>query len=545
MRLSGLGRLASGLCVAAGLGALPATAEAATYSTPGKYMLKVPTGVSEMTITASGGSGGLGAHSPECIAGKGGLVKATFSVSEGTTLDITVAAKGGTATGDSGAQGGVGGGGDGGDSPSGNKGGAGGGGGASSVSVDGAPLLVAAGGGGCGAYDYNASIGNGGNDGSAGEDATQAKGGGPGTQTAGGAGGAAQTSGGDTPGTSGSKGQGGAGGGSTTVNEDAGGGGGGGYYGGGGGGAGGYGAGGGGGSDFVDSAGSGKSITHGANSGNGQVTIAYAGSNPTQRAVDNTAEQTKTQVLKSMNDAVKSTVQNLHAMFDATSPGTVEDTLAEGPGGSGYPLLVFDGATGSGSSVLVLDGGGGNGSSVLAFDGGGSSTSSIFAPCSSTGTGYDCGSTGSGSAVVTFDGSGGAGSSILAPPTLGPGSVNDTIAFEGSSGSGSAIAGDDPLLDATTAVARYPKKVKLCTRPAKHSKAICQTLKAVPVPFIAHTRKKFTTAGEHSLTIPVSRAGNLILIATREADHLYYKHHPHGHHPPVLKLRIVVSYKKS
>jgi hypothetical protein len=325
---------------------------------------------------------------------------------------------------------------------------------------------------------------------------------------------------------------------------DGGGGGGGGYYGGGGGGANEFApsAGGGGGSDYVASTGSNVTTMHGYNTGNGEVTVTYV--TATQQQVNTTATQTQSQVQKALNQSIKSTVQNLQASFDAPSPGTVEDTVAEGPGGSGYPLLVFDGSGGSGSSVLVFDGSGGNGSSLFAFDGSGGSGGAIFAPCSSTGTGYDC-TDGSGTSQVTFEGTGGSGSSILAPPTLGPGSVNDTIAFDGGGGSGSAVAGDGSLLATTTAVARYPKKVEVCIRATKHSQAKCQTLKAVPVPFIAHTRKTFSTAGKHALPLPVSKAGNLILIATREADHLYYKHHPHGHHPPVLKLRIVVSYKKS
>jgi hypothetical protein len=134
--------------------------------------------------------------------------------------------------------------------------------------------------------------------------------------------------------------------------------------------------------------------------------------------------------------------------------------------------------------------------------------------------------------VLVFEGSGGRGGSILAPPTLGPGSVNDTLTFDGTGGSGSSIAGDRPAPLAGTARAKYPKKVKFCVRRHKHAKAKCTTLTAAPVPFIAATRTTITTAGPHTLTLPVSRAGQAILTATREADRLYRKHHPHGHHPP-------------
>lgn len=145
-------------------GLLPTAASAATYSTPGTYSVVVPSGVDQVTITATGGSGGSDAPiaSASCKPGKGGLVKATYAVSEGSTLHFTVAGAGGSTTGDGGGHSGVGGGGAGGDSPSGHRGGGGGGGGASSVSLEGALLLVAAGGGGCGAYDNNDGIGGGG-----------------------------------------------------------------------------------------------------------------------------------------------------------------------------------------------------------------------------------------------------------------------------------------------------------------------------------------------------------------------------------------------
>ena len=277
---------------------LPATAGAVTYSTPGSYTLVVPSGVSEMTITATGGGGGgdaPDAYPGGCFEGKGGLETASFPVSAGATLDITVAGKGGdggTASetaGAAGGTGGVGGGGAGGDvGPAGDNAvvagyGGGGGGGASTVSVGGNPLLVAAGGGGC-AAPVAASSTSGGNDGSAGSSSDMG-GGGAGTLTAGGAGGGVLVGcWGGVPGTSGTAGQGGSGGGGSSVGS-GGGGGGAGYYGGGGGGGGLYsscasgplsGGGGGGGSDYVASTGCNVASTPGSNRRDGAVTIDFS-----------------------------------------------------------------------------------------------------------------------------------------------------------------------------------------------------------------------------------------------------------------------------
>ncbi len=271
---------------------------AVTYSTPGKYTLVVPSGVSEMSLTATGGGGGgdaRDAYPGVCYAGKGGLETASFAVTEGAKLDITVAGKGGdggTASqtaGAAGGTGGVGGGGAGGNvGPAGDNVvvagyGGGGGGGASTVSVGGNPLLVAAGGGGCAAPVAASSTG-GGKDGSAGSSSDMG-GGGAGTLTAGGGGGGVVVScWGGVPGTSGTAGQGGSGGGGASVGG-GGGGGGAGYYGGGGGGGGLYsscasaslsGGGGGGGSDYASSAGCHATNTPGYNSGNGSVTIDFS-----------------------------------------------------------------------------------------------------------------------------------------------------------------------------------------------------------------------------------------------------------------------------
>lgn len=296
MGLRGVSRFAVGWLIAVGVGGLlPAAAGAVTYSTPGRYKLVVPSGVSKMVVIATGGQGGdaVGYAYPCGYPGRGGLEKATFPVKEGTTLDITVAGRGANGTGASGTNpggagaGGIGGGGDGGNAVAGPDygqpgSGGGGGGGASSVSVGSDPLLVAAGGGGCAAPSADSSTG-GGNDGAAGGGGDET-GGGPGTLTAGGAGGAANTNcWGGVPGTNGTQGQGGSGGGGANV-DSAGGGGGGGYYGGGGG-AGGLwascaseplsGSGGGGGSDYVASTGSKVTSKPGSNAGNGKVTVNF------------------------------------------------------------------------------------------------------------------------------------------------------------------------------------------------------------------------------------------------------------------------------
>jgi hypothetical protein len=368
--------LACCVCWAVGLLVLLPAAAGATavaYKLPGVYSFQVPSDVSAVTISATGGSGGtfddpldINCHSAQRPPGKGGFEQATFAATPGQTLSITVAGKGGDGSGGTGGQGGFGGGdgrggagGTGGrQGGSGSLYGGGGGGGASTVQVKVGPtLLVAGGGGGCG-VDLR-----GGNDGSPGASQAQgfAGGGGAGTLSGVGAGGTGWARGG-----SGNLGYGGQGARwPPGAVPDGGGGGGGGAA------AGGPGAGGGGGSDFV-AAGASNVVSHrGSNTGDGSVTITYTTSSgqQTQQQVDSTATQTQTEVQKVLNESVDSTVKDIPAMFDATSPGTVVDTIAEGPGGSGYPLLVFDGrARGGGSSVLVFDGAG---SSVVFGNGGG------------------------------------------------------------------------------------------------------------------------------------------------------------------------------
>ena len=213
-----------------------------TYGSPGSYTFTVPAGVTGITVTAIGAAGGSSAPGL-ANGGEGASITASFAVSPGEQLSVSVGAPG------SGGAGGTGGGGAGGAAATGGAGG----GGASVVSVapagGGAPLVVAGGGGGAGGS--GGQLGGGGNAGAAGSAGSVGiAGGGPGTSSTGGAGGAAGFGSGQG-GASGSSGLGGSGG---TGGPVGGGGGGGGYYGGGGGGGGGNGTvagGGGGGSSFV------------------------------------------------------------------------------------------------------------------------------------------------------------------------------------------------------------------------------------------------------------------------------------------------------
>jgi hypothetical protein len=52
-----------------------------------------------------------------------------------------------------------------------------------------------------------------------------------------------------------------------------------------------------------------------------------------------------------------------------------------------------------------------------------------------------------------------------------------------------------------------------------------------------------TSGGQHTLTLPVSKAGKALLIAAREADRLQRKRQPRGRNPPKLALNIVFSLK--
>jgi hypothetical protein len=205
-----------------------ATTETATFTVPGSYVFNVPTGVTSITVTATGGAGG----SVGVLAGgRGAAVTATVPVVSDEQLLVGV---GGSVAGGS-STGGIGGGGS---SDANTLFPGAGGGGASSVGASSFPasglLVVAAGGGGA----AGATAG-----GDAGSPGGGAGGGGAGTSSGGGAGGSES---GASPGAPGSFGFGGHGG---TPGGETGGGGGGGYYGGGGGD--GLGGGGGGGSSFV------------------------------------------------------------------------------------------------------------------------------------------------------------------------------------------------------------------------------------------------------------------------------------------------------
>ncbi|MGA2760141.1 MAG: glycine-rich protein [Candidatus Cybelea sp.] len=269
----------------------------------------VPTGVSQITVVASGASGPNGQVSGYCrlIGGLGGLVQATIAVTPGEALAIVVGGEGtiggwncGNESGN--GDGGFNGGGDGGQSPdsSGSFYFTGdGGGGASDVRQGGSALayrvIVAGGGGGAGAGSYNNGAGGGGvgggriggrGSGETGSGWCLGWGGRGGTQSKGGSGGRggppAYGSHG-THGKHGALGLGGFGGGGKSVYGGDGGGGGGGYYGGGGGGSGadctsstGSGGGGGGGSSYVEPGATNAKDQKGAASpGDGQIVISW------------------------------------------------------------------------------------------------------------------------------------------------------------------------------------------------------------------------------------------------------------------------------
>ena len=224
-----------------------------SYATQGQQAsFAVPVGVTSLSVTAVGGTGGtpLPAGLPQ-RGGPGAIVAGSLSLSPGSVLSIQVAGNGASHQGGTSAAG-AGGGGAGGP-------GAGGGGGASSVSSSSELLVVAAGGGGGGGFGYDAvtvfgtpgglggAAGADGTDGWANGTGISAGGGGAGTSAAGGYGGSGGTGTvvNGNPGAAGSDGAGGAGGGGAIyagAGGGGGGGGGGGLYGGGGGGQGAAGA---------------------------------------------------------------------------------------------------------------------------------------------------------------------------------------------------------------------------------------------------------------------------------------------------------------
>ena len=210
----------------AGNGYAPSTSQPALRSTHKqtfnytghKQTFVVPTGVTNIAVTASGASGGV--PYPDSTAGTGGLVRAEISVTPGERLEIYV---GGSGAG--GGAGGYNGGGDGGVPYNSAALAAAGGGGASDVRQRGLKLadrvIVAGGGGGAGLFGGYYGSGTGGDGGRGGRKTGQhggagccennsGSGGRGGTQTAGGSGGAPGDGG--AKGAPGSIGTGGAGG---------------------------------------------------------------------------------------------------------------------------------------------------------------------------------------------------------------------------------------------------------------------------------------------------------------------------------------------
>jgi Glycine rich protein len=279
-----------------------------TYRYTGaKQTFTVPTGVTQISIAASGAGSPSG---QKYTGGNGGLIKATIPVTPGENLAIFVGGAGGLTESGSGGNGGFNGGAGGGDGiySSGYGSGGNGGGGASDVRQGGNRLrnrvIVAGGGGGAGGeycyseycYSYSGAGGDGGGDvggaGHGGDLVEQCRcyypngaGGKGGTQSAGGKGGRGGDSLSDQAarGRHGHLGGGGSGGCCNGSSGTGGGGAGGGYYGGGGGGAGAFfssgpaaGGGGAGGSSYVEPAATRvKNIQGGAAEGNGQIVISW------------------------------------------------------------------------------------------------------------------------------------------------------------------------------------------------------------------------------------------------------------------------------
>jgi Glycine rich protein len=255
----------------------------------------VPSGVTQITVTADGASG-EGSTFRHMKGGKGGLVKATIPVTSGETLAIFVGGEGGKSSA-SGGPGGFNGGGNGGVTGSGSARGGNGGGGASDVRESGTGLanrvVVAGGGGGAGGFaQYIAGFGGAGGGPIGGRGGLHHVDGGPsgsggngGSQTSGGKGGRSVHRGGFPVSAHGKRGKLGAGGdgGGAADSGNGGGGGGGGYYGGGGGSAGslgtsgaGGGGGGGGASSYIEASATNVVNRRGAAPrGNGEIVITW------------------------------------------------------------------------------------------------------------------------------------------------------------------------------------------------------------------------------------------------------------------------------
>jgi hypothetical protein len=145
------------LAAASALTAGTASAVGPVFSsiTPGTYTVIVPTGVTYVTITAVGGSGGSDVGD-DIAGGEGGIVTQNVSVTPGESLTVTVGANGQCAP-DSAGCNGLGGSGYG---SGGNSVSEGGGGGGSAVVDNGTVIVVAGGGGGAGGGSNDPQGGN-------------------------------------------------------------------------------------------------------------------------------------------------------------------------------------------------------------------------------------------------------------------------------------------------------------------------------------------------------------------------------------------------
>jgi hypothetical protein len=380
--LAGIGlAVAVGLGLAVALLAGPATVASAAPSMPSncaqasvganvtcsfgyngaEQTFTVPAGVSQVTLTATGASGGGDSFSGS--GGFGGVATDTATVTPGQTLYIEVGGQGGSVgngvTG--GAGGGFGGGGGGGNGspgepppdglPPGN-GGPGGGGASDVRTAPGSsgltptdPRLVVGGGGGGGGCCSVA----GGSAGSAGGNGSS--GGGAGTQSSGGMGGQAsfgQSGGNGTLGTGGSGGNG-----TTPAFIEGGGGGGGGYYGGGGGAAN---YGGGGGSSYAP----GGSTSLAAAAGNGSVTIAFtppagvAGMVLLPASASVAAGSSQTFQAATV-DAFGATLADVTAQtaFSAGAPASCVGASCGAPTPGSYAVTGTDGSLTAGAALTV------------------------------------------------------------------------------------------------------------------------------------------------------------------------------------------------
>jgi hypothetical protein len=145
------------LAAASALTAGTASAVGPVFSsiTPGTYTVIVPTGVTYVTITAVGGSGGSDVGD-DIAGGEGGIVTQNVSVTPGESLTVTVGANGQCAPDSAGCDG-LGGSGYG---SGGNSALEGGGGGGSAVVDNGTVIVVAGGGGGAGGGSNDPQGGN-------------------------------------------------------------------------------------------------------------------------------------------------------------------------------------------------------------------------------------------------------------------------------------------------------------------------------------------------------------------------------------------------